>query len=819
MARSLEEIFGTSVQRPTSSSATTQQSSGGKRSLEEIFGTSVQQAQPGSTPSSQTTEGILETDPTKLAEQGRFGGEGLAEQSTPSPLNPLQRAELSIFRTPEYKMKQLQDMGFKDISSTPDGRLLIAGRPVDPTPNGFVSFLQDSLGDLGDMVGPAIPFAGQVGADLGMMASAPATGGASLLGLAGANAAGAAGGEAARQALAYQIGGEPFSAGDIGMQAALAGAAVPVGKMLQPVAKAAMRPFASAIGGIAKKMGDAFPSVAEAVLKIGVKDSENLLHQMRGGRLAADLLNPKTAASERLPQIWNKTFLGGEMAEASSINMVKQFQANLKGAAADPTHQGWIRSMYKDVFGLSDNAISQMENYGADELMDQKLIQPETWKELAGVVKNSFGKARVGMQEQYASALESAITNAGDREVSVSPLTKQLFNNLRGLRIMVGDELNKDLAGGKDIQRIYVELARRFGLVKVTKAQKMVRGEVSSREWDLIQELAKKGIKDPTKVRELVANELSREGTTIMPGVKSMTLAESKDMLLDLDPLLDKAFKELPPNYSRPLAEFLDGLRTQMSSVKGAEGLKAANAKYARFKEVSKFFDNLRSEDTDAVQGVINKLRGTMKGSEQTVNQSIRESFLGELDEFLPDKVVPRLKLIAAAEELNGKNMAETSSKFFKVVRQLHKETPDADVITQRLLLYDEALRPGFKLTQPIKDHLTAAAYSSNQQNFFRARALSGMLGVGLGLGFGFAGHPILGTAILGGALALGSPSGLGRAVRGGSAAMAGMRAGTQAVGKTVGGAVSQPQMQAALRALATQSMAARKKEKSNKRR
>ena len=183
----------------------------------------------------------------------------------PSPLDLGQRLALSFPKHIEAKKQLLGQMGFQDIQDVGDGKLYVNGKPVDPTPSGFLSLLRDLPGDVADLGGPSLPIAGQIGADLAAVGS-----GVGIPGILGANAAGAATGEIARQGIASALtGSNQMNAMDVDGEGALGAAGVGVAEgVLNPMLRGGSRLAGKYLGFAAKKLQDSFPALAQFVYQL-----------------------------------------------------------------------------------------------------------------------------------------------------------------------------------------------------------------------------------------------------------------------------------------------------------------------------------------------------------------------------------------------------------------------------------------------------------------------------------------------------------------------------------------------------------------------
>lgn len=677
----------------------------------------------------------------------------LNEEAAPISLG--QAANLGTIRTPEYKAEYLkQALGNQNVSVADDGRIKITDKSgndsyVEPHRQGIINWLKDNSTKLAEFVGEqGLPIAGQIGADIATAAAAPETGGTSLLASGAANTAGAAFGTGIRQAYANQLIGEPYSAGDVALQGAAGGASVPIAAAIAPVAKGAVRAFGSLVGKVAKPLVDAFPSIAEPLFNVSHMNSEWLIQQMRDGKPASEIINEENANPGRAGEIVRNLLFGDRNGKTIAENFVPQYQRLLKPIASEPGRIKVLDDFFSKNLGLDKDTLDILKTRSASELLDPELRDPRAWRNLANVGINSIGGASKNWQDQYGKVLNDVIEKTKNQSLNISPSLKEMQDSLVNSRILddSGQAINNNYSG-KSAKEGYGDILGKLKQIDTGGEKDNIRS--SGRGLTLT----------PAQYQDLLNKKQPFDLT-------KMRVSDIRDFKAEVQPLLDRTFNGtgMSDAEKRPLAQFINKLDTALEGLKGAAPLKEMNKKYANFKNAESFFRSLKDGDVQQQQGVISQLRQAL--SKDPATRATNQSYITDLDNQLgKNKILPRLKLLGAAQDLNAANYNEATTSLVKQMKSIHQSGLNQDAQKEGanlLKTIDNAIpQKAYKFYNDMRDHLTAEAFSSNRQNFLRVRALDAMLGVTAIT----SGHPALGSlGVLYGMQAF-SPKGIGKGI------------------------------------------------------
>jgi hypothetical protein len=643
---------------------------------------------------------------------------GLVEPELNSPLNPIERGMLSIPSSFEAK-RSLMSTAFglnpNDIQQMDNGKLSIKGVPVDPTPRGIISFLKDLPGDIGDAIGPGLPIAGQIGADIAAVGS-----GVGTAGIIGANAAGAAGGETVRQGLSSLMTGEQMNPMEIGAQGAIAGAGAAGAMALNAGASGLIRQTSKFGNFLAKKMPDKLPAILESVGQIDREATKTYVDLLQKGARSSDIINDVTANPLFAAQYSRRTLLGHALAEETPESLISNFQ-NMARRVKSPEDLASIKGAFKEYFQLSDDTLDLLEKrIPAKELMSQANTSDEALANLGKLTINGIKKAEEDLQEEFGGVIRNIMASPEGKRIKIdadgpiNDMLKKLASvdeNPNGIGLMSGGKINPNYTGEEE-KKLYSEVFKRFmGLEK-----KGIPGSISP--------------KDFSKYFDESGNLLSefKTGELVLKN-QPISLIDAHRLLSELKPKLDKAFRS--PVFSdqvmKPLSEFLDALRTKIASASPELG--KMKQKYGMFQELKKgLFGKLNARNLEDRITAIKSLRDIALNKDPAIRSQFIEASK-QLDSFLPHKIYPKLRQVIAAEELKAVDVAGGIQKFMRdSVSLLPKDSNEIKSIF--LNRFNEAIpQKNLKFVNDAKSHLVAREFTDKPQNFFRMRALAYLLG------------------------------------------------------------------------------------------
>lgn len=733
----LDEIFSTSSSNGQATSQKDVTSTDQKPSLDEIFSSS-EQSSSSSTPQ-------LETDITKLTknEESRFPA------YQPSPVNIGQRIAAALPKNLPDKIEALKRSGVNPdlISVAEDGSLNVGGSPINPTPEGFADFFRELPANAAITTINNAPLVGQIGADALAVGLAAPSGGLSLLGAIGANAAGAAAGESARQLGAFAVSGEKINPNEIKLQGAIGGAVPPIAKGIGVAGKAVIGQMAKPLSALSNKFGDSLPGIMESVGQIPREETADLVSQMRIGRNPESILNPKVADSRVPTQIKNRVFFGDENAEETTSNLINTYKKHVSGVS-DKNQESILDEFYRNTFGISQETLNSMKVYDSSELTSAKNTADFSYRSTAEEVQQILNKAGDSLEKKYGEVLDSTLKNYPNAKIQLKSAINDMIAGGERSQILIDGKINPNYTG-KEASKVYQSVLDRF---------KVSSGLNPKNNPEALKLLSK----DPSMAKYLGFSDVSKYAESLSP-------REAYSILKDLKPLLNKSFERgLSNEEQAPLAGFLEEIRNQISGLgeKTANGLtplQDINSKYGKFKDLSKLFGGLNGNNPESILRVGN----TLKSAYQDGSLS---SYVKDIDNFIPEsyKIYPKIRVLGAAQELNDKSSAGLLSRkaleFTKKIRNINQRSEDKALLS----VFDSSLKD--KFMRKAQDHSIASTYASRPQNLFRARAMVYLIGGGA-LG---AINPALGAAALVGGIAATSPQGLSKALIYGSKAASG---------------------------------------------
>lgn len=659
-----------------------------------------------------------------------------------SPLDPVQRGMMSIPTTIDAKRELLGKLvGQENVTQLADNRLgvLMNGkvRPIDPKPNGMVQWLRDLPGDIADLAGPAMPIAGQIGADVLATPAAVASGGLGSIPIyAGSGAAGAGAGSLAREALSSVLTGQQPNMNAVGTDVVSGGIGGGLGQGAILTGKFALKQSGKALSKVAAKLGDSFPEVMNSVFNnFGVKKAKYFVDELRAGRTANDILLDGTTPKSD-PQfakdVARNLFFGNKMANDSPGLFISQYKRLLHSSGSQENAQ-LVRNAYKDFFKLSDDTLIRMESRSVSDLTDPSKFDTFAMTNLAKGAQKTIDETLQVIGKRRDSLIRYALDNpriAGQR-VGLGDLTDKLMQNLEQQRIMVNGEFNPEFTdeAAKDI----------YG-----KLIKSLQERPTAAAATNIANLKKQGLYDflPKEVRE---------GALARPKpIGSMTVEEMHNFAKDKQALLDQAFdKKLSSEAKRPLAEFMSDLRGRYyEKINGLQGL---NQKLSTLIEAKDFFSGdevaLAKKMRDAVGGAINDIPGQEKAR-------YYQNQISQLDSLLQRKIMPKIKDVSAAQELSGINYPKSLADFIKAGKTVFGEDEVSILMHDKMNLFNQAVGNRFKFMRDLKDHIFADEINT-PVNFFKSRALAYMGAATLGIQ---PYQPLIGPVMLGAGTLMANP-------------------------------------------------------------
>lgn len=708
-----------------------------------------------------------------------------------------QAANLGAIRTPEYKVKYLQQaLNNPNVSVAEDGRIKVMDKNgndsyIEPHRNGVLNWLKDTGTKLAEFAGEqGAPLIGQIGADMAVAGAAPESGGASLLGMGAANAAGAAAGTGARQAYANQLIGEPFSGPDMAGQALAGGASVPIGAAMGAASKGASRYMGKMLGKTAVALGDSFPSVAEALIGVNPNASEWLINQMKpvsaggAGRLATDILDPNKADSSVGGKIVRRLLFGDADAAPSSDLFLKQYQRLIKPIAQDAGRVSTIDTFISKTLGLSQDTLDVLKKRPAAELLDPLMTDPRAWINMADQATGSIKFAEKTLQDKYAPVKKAFVDLNKDRSMNISDLVDNLLNESKKLGVV------ETINGINQIDR------------------KGYSGEAGKKAYGFIMD--KLGVTMPKMEAGRTRSGFSAKAIQYLTDKQSSGAMKVSDILefkAKTKPLFNRLFEGtgLSAEEKRPIAQFISDLNERIYALPGSKPIQEMNARYGKLEQAMEYFTSLKEGGISEQQGVIGGLKKALSNDPQI--RDTAQSFIKDLDNQLPkNKILPRLQTLGAAQDIKYAKYGDSATSLIGQMKSIQQTGTNPDMQREAaniLKTVDNAIHQrAFKFYDDMRDHLTAEAFSSHKANFLRVRALLSVLGPITGAALITKGHPLAGSlAVLGGMSAF-SPAGLGATIRGGSRLYGQAQNMMSGAGAAMGNAANNQMSQSAQRAL-----------------
>lgn len=691
------------------------------------------------------------------ADQGTGGA--APQNESAAPINMGQAVNLGTIRTPEFKMKYLQQL-FPNtpIALADDGRIQVGDTFIEPKRQGIINWFKDNATKLSEFVGEqGLPIAGQMGADAMAMMAAPETGGASMLGLGAANAAGAAAGTGARQAYANQLIGEPYSGTDAALQGVAGAASVPISNAVASVARKAVRVMGNGVGKIADAVGTSFPSIAESLFQVPHMNSEWLMSEMRAGRPAAEIINDQNLSPGRGGEIVRNLLFGDKNAKGVAEEFIPQYQRLIKPIAGDQAKVSTLDKFFSDGLKISQDTLDAMKKHSASELLDPSLTDPRAFRTLADSATKAIDNAQVELQKRYGGVLNNVIDKTKNHAINIADDMKELKNSLKEIRILSddGDYINGSYTG-QAAKKAYGTILGKFDEI------------FSNTKGYTTQDLKYLAKKQGQKLTEGTGRSTAQKQMLEPFALDKMRVSDIRNFKSEIQPLFDRAFEGtgLSQEEKRPLAIFLSKLDKKLESLPGAGPLKEMNAKYANFQEAKSFFSSINQGTREEQEAVIGRLRQGLSSNDST--RETMQSYISDLDNQIgKNKILPRLKMLGASQEARFADYGTSTEKMVRELRSLHQAGMGQDVqrlTAEGLKEVDNSIKQrSYKFYNDMRDHLTAEAFGSNKQNIFKVRAIETLLGAQ----FLTSGHPVLGSAgvLLG--LSHFSPKGIGEKIVG----------------------------------------------------
>lgn len=745
-------------------------------------------------------------------------GKGKTQEGS-SPLNVGERFNLGTIRTDEYKIKYLQELFPKaQVSQLEDGRLTINGEVINPKSDGIAQWLKNSAGNISEWAGgSALPLGGQILADMGMISATPATGGASLLGLAGANAAGATAGELAQQSYANKLVGEPFSAGDVGMEAGLGAATPYIGKMIEPMAKGMLRPFGVVLNKIGDKLNPIAPEVSAAITGVEKGHFDHIFAEKAKGRSIADILTPHggfdPADANAQSRIAKRVLFGDVSAEGKPEELIRQYNRLVKPVSNDPARKSVIKEMFQSLVPeLDDNALTMIERHGTN-LLDPKYLKGDAYLLEAKNITDILHNAERSLGRQFDpvfQAIHKTGSRIGSTEVNTGKVFQDFMDSLKpssGNRIALANEDGQlvQSAGRESTVKLFKDFFKNLGVeidvdkgiaVGITKHDKQALAEKMRMSISEVEDLLKSG--DVTVGNMNPRLKAQMEATLGVAGKvnklpERMTIAELDKGLLRNKSLINKA-ENLEGSEKTMFFNLIRNLRGEIAKKYAPYG--RVNKAYSLFEDASEAMGmkDFGQSGQDKVRSLIKQISDT-QAPDQTPRFLIKE-----IDGMLSrsESILNRIDKFNAAQKVFGSNLVGAEQNFLRTLRSINSPDPTKALVHESLSKFDSAIKQNmYKFFVDAKDSASAQALANRQVNYFKGRALAYMLGAGTVFHI----NPLLGIGAIGGTIAASSPKNYSKLILG--AEKLGARATSMSKGRgTIGKFYGQPKGRAVLATL-----------------
>jgi hypothetical protein len=736
-------------------------------------------------------------------------------QEGSSPLNVGERFNLGTIRTEEYKVKYLQELFPKaQINQLEDGRLTINGEVINPKSDGIAQWLKNSVGNISEWAGgSALPLGGQILADMGMVSAAPATGGASLLGLAGAGLAGASAGELVQQYHANKLIHEPFSAGDVGFEAGLGAATPYIGKMIEPMAKTMLRPFGIVLNKIGDKLNPIAPEVSAAITGVEKGQFDHIFAEKAKGRSIADILTPKNADSNAQVRISKRVLFGDETADASPEGLIRQYNRLVKPVYNDPARKSVVKEMFQSLVPeLDDNALNMMERHGVN-LLDPKYLKGDAYtveaKNIADILHNQ--ERTLGQRfDPVFKEIHKTGSKIGAREVNTGKVFQEFMDSLKmssGNRIGLVNEEGQLVksAGSETTVDLFKKFFKNLGIdidvdkgiaVGITKHDKQALAEKMRISVSEVEDLIKTGdvtvgnmnprLKAQMEEAMGVAGKINK-----LP--EQMTIAELDKGLVRNKFLINKA-ENLDGSEKAMFFKLIKNLRGEIANKYAPYG--QVNKAYSLFEDASEAMGlkDFGQSGQDKVRAIIKQISDT-KAADQTMRFHIKE-----IDSMISrnQSILTRIDKFNAAQKVFGSDLVGAEQNFIRTIRGVNSKDPAKALVQESLSKFDSAIKQQmYKFLTDSKDTAAAQTLANRQVNYFKGRALAYMLGAGTVFHI----NPLLGIGAIGATIGASSPKNYAKLILG--AEKLGAKATSMSKGQgTLGKFYGQPKGRAVLAGL-----------------
>jgi len=664
------------------------------------------------------------------------------EESRPSPLSFFERGLVSVPTTPEFKAKllgQLVKPG-TEIGQLPNGKLVVDGIPIDPSPTGFRDFLIDLPSDMiADMFGPALPVLGQIGFEIAgtpAIAAATAAGGpaAGIATAGGLSAAGAATGQAAREALAQKLINEPFNTGAVRREAVIGGFGGITGRALQPAVGGLVLGGARLFGAIAKKLGDSFIPVAQGFFGVVREAAERVSEAVSVGRPTSSFLNAKVADPKFVGNLMRRTFFGSETAPRTVRSVILQARV-LVESAKTASDKAIIKQQIGRIFKLSPQTVERMLTRPIGKLLNPKATSDDALKLLARRISGTIRAAIKQASETRDRVLRAALQNnlISRRTIDFDELVTKMLRDLdisQGSRvgILEGGTFNP-LSTDEGSKKVFRRL---FQIIKSLKVRKVSASQGIS-------------VDDFRSLQKVVPENIGR-----------VRVGEVNKFLTNISTLLDEGFEgsRLSGRAKVVLFDFVKQLRKRFNA--SVPQVAALNERITTLKRAEEFFKVLDTGDLSATSRLIGFLKQAV--SSDSTKRSVAREGMAEIDSLVGGgKIIPLLDDITAASELIRTNVTDGIETVARLGQRVFTKDAGQEIEVGLLRQLDDAIgKPNFKFFEGLLDHATADAFLNKPSNFFKGRGLLFLLGGG-GIGQALGGLP--GAAIgAGGTFALSTP-------------------------------------------------------------
>ena len=656
----------------------------------------------------------------------------IEEDFTPSPLNPLQRAMVAFPRTMEGKIKEIENQGIPRelVGVDENNQLTINDKPITPAVHSMWDFMRDSFGKVAEEGVKALPLIGQIGADI-----YAASTGVGLLGLSGANALGAAGGEGFKQYVAHERTGEAYSAPDIALNAGMGAitppAAIGVSKAIQGTKQVLM----NGIAKVAEKQGfDTVTIFASQILKnMEPEQMKYALDNMRKG--GVDLFDPALANENYTLDFVKNTFFGD--------NVAAKIQTLAKGS---PQRAKAITDFYSGVLGVPEKevqtmitqgrSISRMNKTGAmSELAENVangIYNPKTESGLLNDVGKQLGAARIAL-----------ISKAGGVDVGegLNVVNQKLFDELTKVGFLQKEALGGysvvpgwggKLSTGKQQANIFQDALDRFA----RKGDSTSRGaalEAAAEQGDTaaFKELANMG----RAGSQINLTRAGKSGTVYFPDNNLKYGEFAKRLNVYSSQLGEKEFTNLD-KMAYALQDYKANLNKIGDTVAENIGDKTVPELAARYKALSEDLGPLKqivqTGDKVGLENYLDKIAAEKDGLVQAQNWA-------KLDNMLKPKGIHLLDDLNAysasriAGELNTDvGRLRVGKTLQSIFDNAWKKDPVHDFIRTNV---DPYLNPSERIIENGMNHVVAKSLQDDAISWFKTRFVG--TGVLSALGFG----------------------------------------------------------------------------------